>query len=156
MSETAQMEQVRAPLWSWSRFLDRHGPGGLHRSVELSLSTRPSLNSAVASRIYVPPAAVAGMPPIDATEKKPVRVCSDPSLGARSWIVVWVEADNTRDCGAGSAAAWNGASVQVHLVETIVAAPISGVKSNAKLSISPSSIGSNDVANRIGEFLIGR
>ena len=45
-----------------------------------------------------------GFPPIEATEKNPVRVCSALSVGARSWIAVWVETDNTRDCGAGSMA----------------------------------------------------
>src|SRR5215472_9457841 len=94
------------------------------------------------------------MLPIAATEKKPSRVCNDPSA-ARSWIDVWADTDSTRDCGAGSAAVWNGASAQVQLVETIVAAPISAVKSKAKLSISPISIGSNGVAKRIAEFLIG-
>src|SRR5208282_6635951 len=94
------------------------------------------------------------MPPIEATEKNPAHVCSDPSAGARSWIAVWVETDNNRDCGAGSVAVWNGASAQVQLVETSVAAPISAVKSKAKLSISPISIGSNGVARRIAGFLI--
>jgi len=52
-------------------------------------------------------------------------------------------------------AVWNGASAQVQIVETIVAEPISAVKSKAKLSISPISIGSNGIAKRIAEFLIG-
>jgi hypothetical protein len=34
------------------------------------------------------PAAVIGMPPIEATEKNPVRVCIDPSVGVRNWIAV--------------------------------------------------------------------
>jgi hypothetical protein len=46
-------------------------------------------------------------------------------------------------------------SAQVQIVETIVAEPISAVKSKAKLSISPISIGWNGVAKRIAEFLIG-
>jgi len=93
------------------------------------------------------------MPPIEATEKNPVRVCSAPSAGARSWIDVWVETDSTRDCGAGSMAVWNGASAQDQVVATIVNAPISAVKSKAKVSISPISIGSNGVAKRIAGFL---
>ena len=89
----------------------------------------------------MPSDTVIGMPPIEATEKNPVRVCSDPSVELRNWMAVWVETDNTRDWGAGSLAVWNGASAQVQIVETIVAEPISVVKSKAKLSISPISIG---------------
>src|ERR1700756_4886599 len=94
------------------------------------------------------------MPPIEATEKNPVRVCSEPSAAERSWICFCAETANTRDCGIGSVAVWKGASTQLQLVETMVAAPISAVKSNAKLSISPTSIGSNGVAKRITRFLI--
>jgi hypothetical protein len=45
------------------------------------------------------------MPPIEATEKNPVRVCSDPSAGVVDWIALWVETDYIRDCGTGSVAA---------------------------------------------------
>ena len=50
----------------------------------------------------MPSDTVIGMPPIEATEKNPVRVCSDPSVELRNRMAVWVETDNTRDWGAGS------------------------------------------------------
>ena len=53
------------------------------------------------------------------------------------------------DCGSGSAAIWWGAKVQVQSVDAMSAVPTSVVKSNANRSISPTSIGSNGVANRI-------
>ena len=34
-----------------------------------------------------------GIPPTDATEKDPDRVCSEPSSGERTWIIVCAEAD---------------------------------------------------------------
>ena len=42
-----------------------------------------------------------GMPPIAATEKNPVRVCSDLSAGVHDWIAVWVETDNTETAVPG-------------------------------------------------------
>src|SRR5215471_13641761 len=93
------------------------------------------------------------MPPIVAAENHPVRVCSASSVAERSWIAVWTHADKTRACGIGSIAVWNGASTQVQLVETIDAAPTSAVKSKTKLSISPTSIGSNGIARRMVGFL---
>src|SRR5271168_465263 len=93
--------------------------------------------------------AEAGMPPIEATEKNPVFVCREPPSGERTWIIVATAVDKTRDCGNGSVAVWNGAIVQVQFVDAIVAAPVSAVKSKTKLSISPTSIGSNGMGNRI-------
>ena len=34
----------------------------------------------------MPSDTVIGMPPIEATEKNPVRVCSDPSVELRNWM----------------------------------------------------------------------
>src|SRR5215472_13521299 len=93
------------------------------------------------------------MPPIEATEKNPVRVCSEPSAGERSWIDFAADTASMRDCGVGSVAVWKGASTQVQFVETIVAAPTSAEKLKAKLSISPTSSGSNGVARRIAGLL---
>ena len=76
-------------------------------------------------------------------------------VGGRAQLdCVCAETASTRDCGAGSMAVWNGAKTQVQLVDTISAPPMSAVKSNAKLSISPTSIGSNEVTKRMAEFLI--
>jgi hypothetical protein len=103
--------------------------------------------------VYVQPAAETGIPPIRATENHPSRVCKEPSTGETTWIAGWTETDIIRDCGAGSINVWYGANPQVQTVEVIVAAPTSAVKSKAKLSASPASIGSKAVATRIQNSL---
>src|SRR5271167_3006722 len=73
-------------------------------STQTAIQSRAPSDGSLQTRTgFFSVASIGGMP-IEATEKNPVRVCSDPSLGARDWIAVWVETDNTRDCGTGSVA----------------------------------------------------
>jgi hypothetical protein len=122
-------------------------PAATQGSVLFSFKTRPSNRFAVASTTYTPPAADAGMPPILATENQPLRGTNTPRTNV--CIVVCTDALMTRDCEFGSTTVWYGAKAHVQLVESIIVAPMSDEKSKAKLSNSPTSIGSKGVAIRI-------